>query len=493
MDEQMKAASKGGDTVALIEELKNRLEDFEIDRDMAMTDVSSQASKIEKAEARRDKVKPEIFEKVVGEYRAAKTAAEAKVAEIDEKMAQAKKELEAAEIKLVEDKKAEEERIRQEALRAEEQKRRQEEEARKAEEDRLRKEEDARRAEEEKLRREEEERKAAEEQKRKEEDARRAEEERKLKEEEARKADQDRLKKEEEAHRKAEAERENVLRQLADLAKEKAYIDGEMASPQNELEELEFRNEMGEFSSEEEFQAAGALIKEKLAGLKERLEEIDLEIEELQTTANALAATLGIEPTAAAVPAEPAAKPAEVVEAPKAAPAAEVPPPPAPAAAEKPAESEWDEEEIFEPEEEAADVGGLLKETPAAPSAEQPAAKGDDWSEMEKEFFMEPGDNFIANPCLVMQDSSGQEKVFDLVSETILIGSAGIGEVDINIPHKSVDKKHARIKLEHGRYMIKDLHSRNGTFINGKRIKKDRLNHLDKLKVGDIFFQVRLL
>ncbi|MBZ0271557.1 FHA domain-containing protein, partial [bacterium] len=119
----------------------------------------------------------------------------------------------------------------------------------------------------------------------------------------------------------------------------------------------------------------------------------------------------------------------------------------------------------------------------------------EDWSDLERDFFSgEGGDGrFFANPALILHDPGGHERVFELVHDNMVIGSAGLGDVDIFVGHKSVDKKHARIRMEHGRYVIKDLGSHGGTFINGKRVRKERLNHLDKLKVGDVFFQVRLM
>jgi FHA domain len=125
--------------------------------------------------------------------------------------------------------------------------------------------------------------------------------------------------------------------------------------------------------------------------------------------------------------------------------------------------------------------------------AESEAVEHDGASEQEKQFFSDAADtSVVLNSSIVLQDPSGKQQVFELVHDIMIVGSAGLGDVDIHIPHPSVDKKHARIKLERGHYVVKDLRSKNGTFVNGKKVRKSRLNHMDKLKFGDIFFQVRL-
>src|SRR5437016_3261642 len=43
---------------------------------------------------------------------------------------------------------------------------------------------------------------------------------------------------------------------------------------------------------------------------------------------------------------------------------------------------------------------------------------------------------------------------------------------------------HARIVLEHGDYWIEDLNSRHGTFVNGSRIQRHRLQDADRIDFG---------
>jgi len=63
-------------------------------------------------------------------------------------------------------------------------------------------------------------------------------------------------------------------------------------------------------------------------------------------------------------------------------------------------------------------------------------------------------------------------------------------EADISIPDAKVSRIHAEIKLWDGEYVIKDLQSRNGTFINGTRADVAVLKSGDVIRVGPTEFQV---
>ncbi|MFH1736832.1 MAG: FHA domain-containing protein, partial [Actinomycetota bacterium] len=56
----------------------------------------------------------------------------------------------------------------------------------------------------------------------------------------------------------------------------------------------------------------------------------------------------------------------------------------------------------------------------------------------------------------------------------------------IAVPDPGISRHHADIRLEDGRYIITDLGSTNGTFVNGKRIAEARLKNGDKIGVGKV-------
>jgi pSer/pThr/pTyr-binding forkhead associated (FHA) protein len=57
-------------------------------------------------------------------------------------------------------------------------------------------------------------------------------------------------------------------------------------------------------------------------------------------------------------------------------------------------------------------------------------------------------------------------------------------ENDIRLSDRSVSKRHALVRLVDSEYVIEDLGSLNGIFINGERIKKAVLRSGDTLTLG---------
>ncbi len=75
------------------------------------------------------------------------------------------------------------------------------------------------------------------------------------------------------------------------------------------------------------------------------------------------------------------------------------------------------------------------------------------------------------------------EKVFVLEDG----GTIGRGASStIQLTDASVSKRHAVIHLKKDLAIVEDLGSRNGTFVNGERIKKATLRHGDVLKIGKV-------
>jgi pSer/pThr/pTyr-binding forkhead associated (FHA) protein len=57
-------------------------------------------------------------------------------------------------------------------------------------------------------------------------------------------------------------------------------------------------------------------------------------------------------------------------------------------------------------------------------------------------------------------------------------------ETDIQIDNISVSRVHAKILKGPNRYILHDLSSTNGTFVNGKKIKKRSLKEDDVITIG---------
>lgn len=67
---------------------------------------------------------------------------------------------------------------------------------------------------------------------------------------------------------------------------------------------------------------------------------------------------------------------------------------------------------------------------------------------------------------------------------TTRIGS--LAENDVVLDSTRVSRYHAQITVQGGKAEIRDLHSSNGTYVNGNRIDQAFLNPGDKIRIGDV-------
>jgi adenylate cyclase len=93
---------------------------------------------------------------------------------------------------------------------------------------------------------------------------------------------------------------------------------------------------------------------------------------------------------------------------------------------------------------------------------------------------------------LMITKPDGQKEPFSLGKPEIIIGrdnpKADLCN-DLNLPHVSVSRRHARIFLEDGVYFIEDLKSVNKTWVNGQPIKRVELQPGDLIAVGNFTLQ----
>ncbi|MBW2606457.1 MAG: FHA domain-containing protein [Deltaproteobacteria bacterium] len=73
-------------------------------------------------------------------------------------------------------------------------------------------------------------------------------------------------------------------------------------------------------------------------------------------------------------------------------------------------------------------------------------------------------------------------KKFEIDKDKITIGRHESNDIDINNP--AVSKQHARIIKKQGNYLIEDLKSTNGTYLNTVRIISRYLKDNDVINIG---------
>lgn len=91
---------------------------------------------------------------------------------------------------------------------------------------------------------------------------------------------------------------------------------------------------------------------------------------------------------------------------------------------------------------------------------------------------------------LVLLKKNGSNKIFPLPSNVTVIGRRHI--CDLCIPIESVSRQHCQLSSDNGMLKIRDLDSRNGTYLNGKRIKEAVIKAGDSIKIGPLSFVLQI-
>ena len=91
---------------------------------------------------------------------------------------------------------------------------------------------------------------------------------------------------------------------------------------------------------------------------------------------------------------------------------------------------------------------------------------------------------------LVLFKKNGTTKSFPLPSAVTVIGRRQ--DCDLCIPLMIISRKHCELNQDQEQLKIRDLGSRNGTFVNGLQIENSRLNAGDKINIGPLTFAVQI-
>jgi pSer/pThr/pTyr-binding forkhead associated (FHA) protein len=91
---------------------------------------------------------------------------------------------------------------------------------------------------------------------------------------------------------------------------------------------------------------------------------------------------------------------------------------------------------------------------------------------------------------LVLLKKNGSHKFFPLPSSVTVIGRRH--SCDLCIPLTSVSRRHCQLNYDDGVLKIRDLDSRNGTYLNGKRIDEAVIQAGDSIKIGPLTFVLRI-
>ena len=91
---------------------------------------------------------------------------------------------------------------------------------------------------------------------------------------------------------------------------------------------------------------------------------------------------------------------------------------------------------------------------------------------------------------LILLKKNSSQKAFPLSSGVTVIGRRH--DCDLRIPLMSVSRRHCQLNRDEGILKIRDLGSRNGTYLNGKRIDEAVIQAGDYIEVGPLKFVLQI-
>jgi len=90
--------------------------------------------------------------------------------------------------------------------------------------------------------------------------------------------------------------------------------------------------------------------------------------------------------------------------------------------------------------------------------------------------------------CLTIISGPQKGKRFEITRENTLVGRHP-DLADIHLDDLTVSARHAYILQREGRFILKDLESTNGSFVNGQRVRGAHLNNQDVITLGTVDLQ----
>src|SRR5258706_3077959 len=96
------------------------------------------------------------------------------------------------------------------------------------------------------------------------------------------------------------------------------------------------------------------------------------------------------------------------------------------------------------------------------------------------------GTLFLRPTQLIMTVPDGQRQVVPLLAEVVRIGRGSEGN-DVVLPNefKSISRRHFEIRRESGSFVLLDLDSGNGVYVNGQKVDTVYLKDGDEIRIGN--------
>lgn len=94
--------------------------------------------------------------------------------------------------------------------------------------------------------------------------------------------------------------------------------------------------------------------------------------------------------------------------------------------------------------------------------------------------------------AVVIHEKGGQPRRQEFYKSEVTVGR--VQGNDIVLPKQNVSKRHSRVVLKNGKFVITDLKSTNGTYVNGRKISSPSvIKETDKIYIGDFVLSTELI
>jgi hypothetical protein len=88
---------------------------------------------------------------------------------------------------------------------------------------------------------------------------------------------------------------------------------------------------------------------------------------------------------------------------------------------------------------------------------------------------------------------TSDEREFYITPEQGVTIGRGSSQNQINLSNPTVSRHHAQIVFEQGRYLLRALQDRNGTFVNKSRVRQQTLQDGDEIRFGRASYRFRIV
>jgi hypothetical protein len=285
--------------------------------------------------------------------------------------------------------------------------------------------------------------------------------------------------------------KQDIDTELESLYATRSQISEQLEVERQNLEEVKFRNMLGEFT-QDEYQDKGREKQEHIGKLETAMLAVNTNISRYESIFHEEAELLGVE---AATPetegdygVEEVAEAAEVGEAQETEAAVEIPP-------EEPVRTdeegyiinETEGPDYFATGETAAGETGEHKIVEESQTARTPSTEGTEAAPEAEAAPQPPEEKGVLPRARVVIISGDEAGAAYPLKDTVTMGRADSNTICLK--DAKVSRQHAQIQQHGKQYIVVDLSSSNGTFVNGEKIEEHVLQNNDEIQIGDYILQ----